>query len=388
MKILIAPLAALAETKGPISRAMAVATAGLDRGHQVAFCTALDFNYKPVADVPNYFAPIPSPFGTPLPIGRRVFKFAQKSGLQARRAVHSFEEVLHILGATHPRFFPRDVAAIRAAVRQFQPDVVFSEFRPAAIVAARLEQLPVVTGLSLPAHWSYASSPKYSGGVRDFLADHHLPAVQSVLEIFDWAEVKFIASSRQLEPLDGENVIHVGPYLGLKRPGRRAKKRTSLIAYMGSGTISPGLLKRVIVQAFSDWDGPVYIASQQIPPLESGNLHFAREFDFNLLMPTAQVFIHHGGQNSMMTGLVNGTPQVVCPGRVFERQFNAWSVQNLKAGLMLAPEQFTPTGLRGAVAQLAAEPLYSKNARTAGSDLLALGGAASIYDALESRYKK
>jgi UDP:flavonoid glycosyltransferase YjiC (YdhE family) len=89
-----------------------------------------------------------------------------------------------------------------------------------------------------------------------------------------------------------------------------------------------------------------------------------------------------------MTGLVNGTPQVVCPGKVFERQYNAWSVQNLKAGLMLAPENFTPTGLRDAVSRLASDPRYSQNAFTAGSELLALGGVASIYTELELRYHK
>lgn len=388
MKILIAPLAALAETKGPISRARALAQTGLLRGHKVAFCTALDFNYQPVEGVPNYFAPIPSPFGTPLAIGRRVFKIAQKSGLQARRIVRSFEEVLHIIGAIHPTFFPRDVKAIRYAVRQFQPDVVFSEFRPAAIVAARLEGLPVVTGLSVPAHWRYASSPKFSGGVRSFLVEHHLPPVQSVLEIFDWAELKFIASSYKLEPMEGEDIHHVGPYFGLRPPSAAPMDRNSLIAYMGNGTISPNLLQRVITQAFRSWNGSVYIASQQIPPRDVGNLHFDREFNFSQLMPTARVFINHGGQNSVMTGLVHGTPQVVCSGKVFERQYNAWSVQNLKAGLMLAPEQFNPTELRDAVSRLESDPIYAQNALTAGSELLALGGATSIYTALEERFHK
>lgn len=386
MKILIAPLAALAETKGPISRARALAEAGKSRGHQVAFCTALDFNYTPVDGVPNYFAPIPSPFGTPLPIGKRVFRFAQKSGLQARRVVHSFEEVLFILGAIHPRFFPRDVEAVRKAIRDFKPDVVFSEFRPAAIVAARLEKTPVVTGLSVPAHWTYAKSPKYGAGVRRFLEIHNLPPVESALEVFDWVEAKFIASSFDLEPMEGEKVIHVGPYIALSQPPAVGQKRDALIAYMGNGTVLPALLKRVMCEGFSDWDGPVYVASRQIPPFETGNLHFAAEFDFNRLMPSARAFIHHGGQNSMMTGLVNGVPQVVCPGTMFERLYNGRSVENLQAGVLLDLKNFTPQGVKSAVERLAADPRCSENARSAGANLLSLGGTTKIYEVLESRY--
>ena len=182
---MIAPLSALGETKGPMSRARTLAQVGKRRGHQVAFCAALDFNFQPVEGVPNYLAPIPSPFGTPLAVGKRVFRFAQLTGLQARRVVHSFEEVLYILGAIHPRFFHRDSEAIRAAIRQFLPDLVFNELRPAAVVAARLEQVPAVTGLSLPAHWTYAKSPKYGQAVRSLLAENNLPPVESALEGFD-----------------------------------------------------------------------------------------------------------------------------------------------------------------------------------------------------------
>jgi uncharacterized protein (TIGR00661 family) len=386
MKILIAPLAALAETKGPISRARALAQVGKARGHQVAFCAALDFNYKPVEDVPNYYAPLPSPMGTPLSIGKQIFRIAQLTGLQARKKVQSFEEVLYIIGAIHPRFFPRDVEALRTAIRKFRPDVVFSEFRPAAIVAARIEQVPVVTGLSVPAHWTYASSPKYGAGIRQFLIEYNLPSVESALEIFDWAELKFLASSYALEPMDGKNVIHVGPYIALSQPETTTAKRSNLIAYMGNGTVLPAVLKRTICDGFDSWDGQVYVASRQISPLDSGNIHITSEYDFNQLMPTAQVFINHGGQNSLMTGLVYGVPQVICPGSNFERQYNARSVENLQAGKLLDVKKFTPTGLRNSVEQLAGNPNYSENARKAGGGLLAMGGAVRIYEILESRF--
>lgn len=46
--------------------------------------------------------------------------------------IRSYEEVLHIVGATDRRFFPRDVQSIREAIQDFEPDVVFAEFRIAA----------------------------------------------------------------------------------------------------------------------------------------------------------------------------------------------------------------------------------------------------------------
>ncbi len=146
MKILIAPMAALAEMSGPITRARFRAIKAKERGHKVSFCAAEDQNYRPVENVKNYYAPLPSPFGLPLSIGKRMFKLAQALGFQQRREVRSFEEVLHIVGAIDKSFFPKDVHYLREAIRSFQPDVVYAEFRLAAIVAAKLGGVKVLTG--------------------------------------------------------------------------------------------------------------------------------------------------------------------------------------------------------------------------------------------------
>jgi hypothetical protein len=65
MKVLITPMAAIAETSGPFSRARALAIGLLQKGYTPAFCAAKDINYQPVQGVQAYFAPIPSPMGLP-----------------------------------------------------------------------------------------------------------------------------------------------------------------------------------------------------------------------------------------------------------------------------------------------------------------------------------
>src|ERR1043165_7455167 len=162
MKVLIAPMAAIAETSGPFSRAKALAIGLLEKGHTPAFCAAKDINYQPVESVREYFAPIPSPMGLPMALGKRAFGMAQRLGVQQRRKVRSFEEVLFLVGAIQESFFAEDVRAIRSAIQEFKPDVVYAEFRPAAIVAAKLENIHVAAGYSYPARKAYVSSPQYS----------------------------------------------------------------------------------------------------------------------------------------------------------------------------------------------------------------------------------
>ncbi len=379
-------MAAIGETRGPFSRARALAVEAVRRGHDVAFCAAEDVNYTAVDGIRNYPAPLPSPLGTPLFVGKHLFAIAASVGLQRRKVVHSFEELLHIVGATAPKFFPEDVQAIRDAITEFQPDVVYAEFRIAAIAAARLEQAHVVTGISFPAQRSYASNPELSEGVVRFAADQGLPEISSALDIFDWAELKFVASSHELEPIEGPNVVHVGAFTTLDRPTEVHDGGKCVVAYMGNGTVTPKVLVSVMRDAFRGRAHDVFIATSGVEAFNEDNISVAKTFEFAEVMPEALAFVHHGGQNSVITGLVYGVPQIVVPGTVFERRYNAGSVARLGAGVTLETDEFQPERLRAIVQQFQADPGYRRRALRAGVTLLELGGAAKVVDVLEKRY--
>jgi UDP:flavonoid glycosyltransferase YjiC (YdhE family) len=390
MKLLIVLMAIPGESRGPMSRARALAIEARKRGHEVAFCAAKDPNYCPMEGVATFFAPLPSLFGTPPWVGRMISRLGSLLGVQQRMVgrVRSFEQALSLLGATARRFFARDVEAVRQAIRAFQPDVVFSEHSIAALVAARLEQAAVVTDYCYACQPSFASSPECSAGVRAYLQRNDLPAVHSALELFDWAEIKFVASSYELEPIDGENVIHVGPFQSAAPPADASEPRDRIIAYMGTGVISPRRLLRVLTDAFDGTPFQVYLASQQLAPFQRGTLHVQPFFDFDALLPGAVASIHHGGQNSVMKGLIHGVPQLIVSGNHFERSYNADSVVRLQAGVKLAPDQFTAGQVKSWVNRFASDPSYRERARAAGQDLLKLGGAAEVLATLERRFPR
>jgi UDP:flavonoid glycosyltransferase YjiC (YdhE family) len=391
MKLLIVPMAIpVGESQGPASRSRALAIEARKRGHQVAFCAAEDPNYRPVEGVTNIVAPLPKLFGLPPWAGRMFTRLVQLLGVLQRivARVRSFEQVLSLLGATHRRFFARDVEVVRQAIRAFQPDVVIVEHRIAAMVAARLERTAVVADYSYALQPSFASSPECSAGVRAYLQQNGLPAVHSALELFDWADIKFVASSYELEPIDGENVIHVGPLQPIAPPAGTSEPRDRIIAYVGTGVLSPRRLLRVLTDAFEGTPFQVYLASQQLAPFQRGTLHVQPFFDFDALLPGAVASIHHGGQNSVMKALIHGVPQLIVSGSHFERSYNADSVVRLKAGVKLDPDQFTSEQVKAWVNRFASDPAYREKARTAGQDLLKLGGAAKVITTLESRFQR
>lgn len=385
MRILITPMAAAVETAGSTTRTRAIAQAALARGHEVAFCAGSDINYRPIDGVKTYDTPVPMPFGLPGWAGKRLFPMANRLGIQSRITIRDFEQVLMMIGALDARQFAADVASVRAAISDFRPDVLLSEHRIAPLAAAQLEGLPSAAIYSTPIAQSrhIVRDGSRSGGVRAALARLGLPPVSSALDLYDWASLKIIPSSPELEPLDDASACYVGALvegaaLQPHDPG------PNIVAYMGNGTISGRRLIRTLTRAFLGTPYQVYIATKEVQsPHNQQNIHIAPHFAFDDLLDSATMFISHGGQNSMVQGLMHGVPMLACPGHVFERRYNARSVERLGAGRMVEPDQLTPDVIRHACAEFARDLGYRQRATAAAAQLCALGGAVAAVAALE-----
>ena len=152
-------MVARSQMGGPWSRAQQIARAFLSRGHEVMLGWGDDGNCaNPVA--PTLEIPVPSPLGLPDAIARHTFPLASRLGLMGRKPVRSFEEVLWLTGALDERYTRAAVDALRAHMRAIRPDVVYSEFNLAVVIAARAEGIPCVGSGSQPTTAAYASNPR------------------------------------------------------------------------------------------------------------------------------------------------------------------------------------------------------------------------------------
>ena len=385
MKLLLTPMSTLAETGGSMTRTRAIAMKALEKGHDAAFCSGEDLNYRPLNGVMNYPAPIPSPCGLPLSIGKKLLTFAQRIGIQARIAVRDFEQVLQLIGALDKDYFTADVEDVRSAIRHFEADVVFTEHRLAPIVAARLERVKSVTSYSTPIERSRHNPccGRYSNAVKHVIQAYQLPAIRSVLDIYDWSLGKIIPSSPELEPVDDKQVQYVGALLE-NHTRRESLPGKNILAYMGNGTISAAKLYRIVREAFGGTDYQVFLATKALKPCIENNIHVDRRFDFHELLQEAAMVISHGGQNSMTQSLLHGVPLLVCPGKIFERQYNAKAIARLGAGKVIREHEFTARAVRNVLHEYRSIPSFRENARKAGTELHELGGAGKLIEILES----
>lgn len=365
---------------GPWSRAQRVARAFQDAGNEAVLAWGDDGNCAdPVA--PTLEIPVPSPLGLPEAIARHTFPLASRLGLMGRKPVHSFEEVLWLTGALDERYTRAAVDALRAHMRAIRPDVVYSEFNLAAVIVARAEGVPCVGSASQPTTASYASHPRKSAGIRRLLREMGMPAPASSLTVLEGMRRRFVPSCPTLEPRAGERAVYCG-FLD-ESPALPAKNRDCALVYLGAGSVPAGVAVCAGRELAEVLGCDVYVAGVPESIQSSGGyaVACAPRFDVAELLPRTRVFVHHGGQNSMMDALSYEVPQVIVPGRVFERQFNAEAVENARCGLTVRASK--PALIARAARTLVDEPALTSGIRGTRAELSSLGGAARIVREVE-----
>ena len=365
---------------GPWSRAQRVARAFRDAGHEVVLAWGDDGNCaNPVA--PTLEIPVPSPLGLPEAIARHTFPLASRLGLMGRKPVRSFEEVLWLTGALDERYTRAAVDILRAHMRAIRPDVVYSEFNLAAVIAARAEGIPCVGSGSQPTTPSYASNPRKSAGIRRLLREMGIPAPASSLTILEGMRHRFIPSCPTLELRAGERAVYCG-FLD-EPPALTATPRDCALVYLGAGSVPEGVAVRAGRELAEALGCDVFLAGTPEASQVSGGhtVRCAPRFNFVDFLPRARVFVHHGGQNSMMDALSCEVPQVIVPGRVFERQFNAEAVENARCGLTVHASK--PALIARAARTLVDEPALTSGIRGVRAELCSLGGGARIVREVE-----
>jgi uncharacterized protein (TIGR00661 family) len=389
MRILITPEANTAETAGSIVRTTAIAAAAQSRGHEVAFCAGQDINFNNITGIHNYYSDIPSPIGVPKILGRLVYKIYKYFGLQKNENVEDYETIFHFIGLSSKRFFQNDVANVCKAIEAFKSDILFTEHRLSPIVAAKLKNVKIVTTYSLPIQnsFSHINYGKYSASIIKYVRKLGLPSINSVLDLYDWTNARFIPSTYDLEPVNADDIVYVGPLIDMKKVASPSGDKNNILVYLGNSGFTTREIQKTITSAFRGTKWKVYITSKEMSNSEDENIVIAPHFDFNELLPNTFLFISHGGQNSLMQSLLYGVPMISFPGGVQERRFNSEVLEKHHIGKMMENTDFTPQKILSAIEDFKEDPSYRENASKFGKTLVGLGGADRIIHIMEKIVK-
>ena len=207
------------------------------------------------------------------------------------------------------------------------------------------------------------------------------PAPASSLDVLEGMRRRFIPSCPTLEPRAGERAVYCG-FLD-EPPALTGRPRDCALVYLGAGSVPAGVAVRAGRELADALGCDVYVAGvpEAVHAVGDHEVACAPRFDVAELLPRARLFVHHGGQNSMMDALSREVPQVIVPGRIFERQFNAEAVESARCGLTVRKPK--PTLIARAARALVDEPALASGIRGLREELSSLGGTKRIVREVE-----
>jgi UDP:flavonoid glycosyltransferase YjiC (YdhE family) len=394
MKVLIPVFSPSTGTWGSLTRVLAVAGALGRRGHEVAFCASGPITARlEAAGYKVYTMPQATMFGLPETISRRLAARSQDFSLPVRqgRSVGSVWFVLKLSGMTGYPYLSRLVEAELAAVRDFGPDLLFTEMDPGAFVVSKL------TGIRLFA--TYASVMTRGIGSKAWrqldrsmariLAEHGSNRSIPPGLYPDPDVVKIIPSIPELEEagLGGDGYHFVGSLLKSFRseadPDFEFEEgKRYVFVYVGTGSVSMKRVMKVLPEVFPAGSDTVCLVGSQSARGETrlGNVIIRPFFDADAAIPRCDWVICHGGHNTLIQSLLAGKPLLIFPGPIFERRFNARMVAEAGAGLFAELGDFSPVWLTAALRE---RPRYAARAAALGSHIASLGGPADVVALME-----
>lgn len=259
-------------------------------------------------------------------------------------------------------------------------------FTPAMILHTLADIIPV-----MPKYWQVARDVKAQYGVK---LGGLMNAVMST------GDMNIIYTSSDFQPSSsrfGATYKFVGPSIGEGRGGDFPFEQITRkpLIYISLGTINNTNLDfyRACFDAFRDHPGHFILsAGKQTDIAALGTLpvnfvvrNFVPQLD---VLKQADLFITHGGMNSVHEGLWFNLPLVAIPQQV-EQAVVARQVATRGAGIALGMRppfgQVSAAELRGAVDTILADPApYKAAAKTLGTSFRAAGGYARAADEIQN----
>ena len=295
------------------------------------------------------------------------------------------------------------VAALRAIVEQFEPDVlVVDQQAVAGAILARQQGIGWVTSATTSAEFTdpLADLPRVDAWVRSELTRLQLElgvdectAASGDLRFSHQLVIAF-TSQALLGPAahQAPNTCFVGPSVTARQdhtdfPWSWLEPDTPhVLVTLGTVNASAGTrFFEVAVEAVSTMPLQAVIVAppdQVIVPRDVDNVLVRPSVPQLALLPQMDVVVCHAGHNTVCESLAEGVPLIVAPIRD-DQPIVAEQVVRTGAGTRVKFGRISPPELREALARVLGDPSFADAAAVIGESFRSAGGSAAAADAIE-----
>lgn len=335
---------------------------------------------------------------------------------------HSFEGSRHVSHIIHHGSLVAEATyallpEVLSAVEREQPDyLIYDMSAPWGEIASRKLKIPAVASFPhLPFYWrtvfnDWRVFSKLLASIRPgfgywrklqrqtakIVRDYKLRDPKEINVLSSSAELNIVFSSRYFQPYNqhfDESYLYIGPEIDLERkeePLVISKQKNQKLVYIAVGTVYQASLAffQRCMQAFNDPRYSVIMSiGRSVDPVSLGTI--PGNFTVSQFVPQlkvlreADVFITHGGMNSISESVLLNVPMIVVPNTV-EQATNAARVEQLQAGLYLDHTGLTVDKIKQTVERVLTEPALSHGLERIRTSFLQAGGIQRAVDAIQA----
>ena len=368
----------------------------VENGHEVLFYNAESFRDK-VEPTGVNFKPLPEPLPTEKEIAESMHNFINASLMFSKMSRPLTRYLIDELAREKPDLVLYDSAAMWG------------------YISARINKIPqacIITTFVLD-----GSQNALGWGPIFSLMWHSLPHIPKLLRwrrgmakefgpensagITDYADLNLVLTSQEFHPSNtfvDERFEFVGPAI---EPSTRQAEifpfdllSSGKKVYISLGTINHLNLDfyQNAFRAFETYPAQFILSAGKNTDLDTlGPIpknFIVRNFVPQLeILQQVDVFITHGGMNSVHEGLYFGVPEIVIPSH-FEQLLNGKRVVETGCGILLGSHKrygkAAAEELRGALKKVLNDPSYAKNAQQIGRTLKDAGGYQQAVSLIEN----
>jgi UDP:flavonoid glycosyltransferase YjiC (YdhE family) len=292
-----------------------------------------------------------------------------------------------------------DVLAIAA---EWQPDLIVREVMEwSGLIVAELLNIPHASIGGNAYSGVDSTAVDYFPGNRWFAAEPYarhraefgLPPDPELESPFRYLHMCFMPKRWDRPGLAAPAQTEYFRHTNIERPGTTLPRWVSELpdrptVYAALGTIAhamPGIFE-LILEGLREEDVNLILAVGQDPAAfgaQPANVRIERHVPQTQLLPHCDVFISHGGFNSVKEALSLGIPVVVLP-IMSDEPYSAERCEALGVGHAVAPAERTPVAIRDAVQSVLADVSYRRRAVELEAEMRGLPGEARIVELLTS----
>jgi MGT family glycosyltransferase len=307
-------------------------------------------------------------------------------------------EVLADVGAEQPELIMFDMSAPWGAIasRRFDiPTVASFPHLPFTwrTIFDDARVFRKVTGSLLPGegHWR-----SLMGQTAAIIKDHKLRNPRDINVLSSSADLNLVFSSRYFQPYAetyDSSYLFIGPDIETERreePLAITRQPGQRLLYIAVGTVYQASRQffQDCFEAFSDPRFAVVLSvGRAVDPADLGeappNFTVAQYVPQLSVLQEADLFITHGGMNSINEAILYGVPLVVVPNTI-EQTTNALRIEQLHAGLYLDHQELTVEKLRDAVLQVLTDREVPTGLQRIQESFAASGGVPRAVSALQA----